>query len=76
MVVALASAFIEGMNAASMPAVGKHFPGHGSVGSDSHSAMPISHATIDELKTKDLKPFYGADKSGLLSGHHACPCDL
>ncbi|KTD14684.1 beta N-acetyl-glucosaminidase [Legionella gratiana] len=56
-VTALANAFIEGMNAAGMPAVGKHFPGHGRVGSDSHITMPISMTSLDELKTKDLKPF-------------------
>ncbi|MGL5743337.1 MAG: beta-N-acetylhexosaminidase [Legionella sp.] len=64
---ALASAFIQGMNAAGMPAVGKHFPGHGSVNSDSHTAMPIVHQSIDELKTTDLKPFIGLIKQGLLS---------
>lgn len=63
----LAGAFIEGMNAVGMPAVGKHFPGHGSVVSDSHVAMPISHASLEELKVKDLKPFIELIKKGLLS---------
>jgi beta-N-acetylhexosaminidase len=66
-VVALAGAFIEGMNTAGMPAVGKHFPGHGTVAFDSHTAMPISSASIDELKSKDLKPFRELIKKGLLS---------
>ncbi|CAM2808546.1 beta N-acetyl-glucosaminidase [Legionella steigerwaltii] len=66
-IIALASAFIEGMNAAGMPAVAKHFPGHGSVSADSHISMPISLASIDELKIKDLKPFIELIRKGLLS---------
>ena len=56
-VVELATAFIRGMNKVGMPAVGKHFPGHGSIFSDSHTSMPISDATEDELRNGDLKPF-------------------
>lgn len=56
-IVALATAFIQGMNQAGMPAVGKHFPGHGSVSSDSHIAMPVSDATEEQLRNGDLKPF-------------------
>ncbi|WP_392538723.1 beta-N-acetylhexosaminidase [Legionella sp. 227] len=56
-IIALAGAFIEGMIAAGMPAVAKHFPGHGSVNADSHVCMPVSHATMEELKANDLKPF-------------------
>lgn len=53
----LANAFIEGMNATGMPAVGKHFPGHGRVNSDSHISMPLSSASLEELMATDLKPF-------------------
>lgn len=67
-VVDLAGAFIQGMNAAGMPAIGKHFPGHGSVVSDSHCTMPISVAPMDELLSKDLKPFIDLIKKGLLAG--------
>lgn len=65
-VIDLAGGFIKGMNLAGMPAVGKHFPGHGSV-ADSHIHMPVSSATLSELKNKDLKPFIELIKSGLLS---------
>jgi beta-N-acetylhexosaminidase len=65
-VIDLTSAFIQGMKKAGMPAVGKHFPGHGSVNSDSHISMPSSKASLDELKTKDLKPFIELIKKGSL----------
>jgi beta-N-acetylhexosaminidase len=66
-VTALASAFIEGMNSAGMPAVGKHFPGHGSVPTDSHISMPISPASLDELKAHELKPFIELINKGKLN---------
>jgi len=64
----LAAAFIRGMNKAGMPAVGKHFPGHGSVSADSHVAMPISDASEEQLRTGDLKPFVELITKGALGG--------
>ncbi len=66
-VTALAGAFIQGMNDAGMPGVGKHFPGHGSIVSDSHIAMPSSSASLEELEAKDLKPFSELINKGLLT---------
>jgi beta-N-acetylhexosaminidase len=66
-IVDLAGAFIKGMNTAGMPAVGKHYPGHGSVISDSHNTMPVSSATLNELMAKDLKPFVELINQGLLA---------
>lgn len=54
---ALTLAFIQGMRVAGMPAVGKHFPGHGPVQADSHLTMPVCHSTRDKLNGWDLKPF-------------------
>jgi beta-N-acetylhexosaminidase len=56
-VIELARAFIHGMNNAGMPAVGKHFPGHGSVSADSHIAMPVSDDSKERLWHVDLWPF-------------------
>lgn len=63
----LAGAFIQGMNDAGMPAIGKHFPGHGSIVSDSHITMPACSASLEELEAKDLKPFSELINKGLLT---------
>lgn len=66
-VIALARAFISGMNEAGMAAVGKHFPGHGAVEADSHLATPIDERTWSDLQY-DMHPFEQLIKEGLLAG--------
>ena len=66
-VCALARAYISGMKEAGMPATGKHFPGHGSCGSDSHLHLPVNTKTLDELATSDLKPFVELIKENQLA---------
>ena len=53
----LANAWIRGMKKAGMEAVGKHFPGHGSVSGDSHHVMPFDRRNIAEIEALDLVPF-------------------
>lgn len=67
-VTTLASAFIQGMHDAGMPAVGKHFPGHGSCLGDSHLTVPINNKSIEDLQSTDLKPFTDLIKANLLDG--------
>lgn len=62
----LATAFIHGMNEAGMPAVGKHFPGHGSIAADSHISMPICESSKNKLMNGDLKPFIELIKKNTL----------
>lgn len=64
----LATAYIEGMHAAGMPSVGKHFPGHGSCGADSHRELPVNHKTSEDLRASDLKPFIQLIKHQTLDG--------
>lgn len=53
----LAYAFMHGMSLAGMPAVGKHFPGHGGVAEDSHLALPVDHRDMATLMKADMIPF-------------------
>ena len=56
-VIAIASAFIEGMNQAGMQATGKHFPGHGGIFADSHLTFSQDTRSLLELESHDLLPF-------------------
>ena len=69
-------AFSQGMlDAGVLPTV-KHFPGHGSVTTDSHLSLPVQPASLDELRGRDWKPFQAAIAAGLpivMTGHIAVP---
>lgn len=53
----LAHAWMQGVHAAGMAAVGKHFPGHGGVEADSHLALPVDVRRLEDLQMDDLRPF-------------------
>lgn len=62
----LAHAWMKGSHEAGMPAVGKHFPGHGCVAADSHHDLPVDTRTFADIDKDDLLPFrnmidYGLD---------------
>jgi len=61
----LAQAFLRGMHGAGMAAVGKHFPGHGSVDADSHHEMPIDHRRLATVRHRDMMPFRLLAASGI-----------
>jgi beta-N-acetylhexosaminidase len=75
----LAMAFFRGMQRAGMAGVGKHFPGHGAVGADSHLALPIDHRSLQEIQCRDLSPFrtlIEAGIEGMMPAHILYPnCD-
>jgi len=53
----LARAFMTGMSSAGMCAVGKHFPGHGSVAGDSHLILPVDDRDLDTIRDADMLVF-------------------
>lgn len=64
-VIALASAYIQGMRRAGMVAIGKHFPGHGYVTADSHNDLPVDHRGWEDMSANDLQPFRALLPAGL-----------
>lgn len=64
-VIPLAKAYVAGMNEAGMTAVGKHFPGHGTVLLDSHHVCPEDHREYSEIELEDMLPFKELIKSGM-----------
>lgn len=53
----LGRAFVRGMGLAGMKAVGKHFPGHGSVTADSHLTLPVDERSAETIRLEDMRAF-------------------
>lgn len=53
----LLGAYIDGMHSVGMICVAKHFPGHGGVGGDSHTCLPVDSRARDALDQHDLWPY-------------------
>ncbi len=60
----LAMAYMHGMREAGMPATAKHFPGHGAVVADSHTASPVDRRDLVDLED-DLTPYRRLIANGL-----------
>ena len=72
----LGAAFIRGVQANGMIATGKHFPGHGDTGTNSHLALPVVTVSRNRLDSVELVPFRAAVASGvgaIMSFHGAMP---
>ncbi len=67
-----AVAAMRGFGAAGVVPVLKHFPGHGSVSTDSHYGLPVLRRTLAQLRRADLVPFragIAAGASAVMVGH-------
>ncbi|KMQ85787.1 beta-hexosaminidase [Lasius niger] len=53
----LVQAYVRGMHLAGMAAVLKHFPGHGSVATDTHIAIAEDPRPLAQIRAEDLLPF-------------------
>lgn len=72
-VIELGKAFIAGMHEAGMAAVGKHFPGHGHVGADSHHELPDDPRDMVDIEQHDLLVFrHCADLLDGMMPAHVC----
>ena len=56
-VMELARSVITGLHNSSLPACGKHFPGHGSVPGDTHTDVIRDPRPMSEIEAHDLHPF-------------------
>jgi beta-N-acetylhexosaminidase len=66
----------RGLQAGGMMAAAKHFPGHGGVAVDSHSALPVVTDDLASLEAVDVFPFRRAIQEGLpaiMVGHLLVP---
>ncbi|MDF8263172.1 glycoside hydrolase family 3 protein [Luteipulveratus flavus] len=67
-----ATAQARGYAQAGVVPVAKHFPGHGSVTTDSHIGLPRQRASLDALRGRDLVPFQALVRDGapaVMSAH-------
>jgi len=63
----LGVAAIRGFHGKGVVACGKHFPGHGDTGTDSHKELPVVTASAATLLERELPPFHYAIAHGLAS---------
>lgn len=71
-VASMAHAYIQGMKRAWMPAVGKHFPGHGAVEVDSHLGLPVDSRHFEDMIQADMLPFKRlcqSELAGIMPAH-------
>jgi beta-N-acetylhexosaminidase len=70
------AAAVRGLQSACVAACAKHFPGHGSTGTDSHHAIATITGTLDDVRRRDLPPFAAAINTGaaaVMPGHLRVP---
>ena len=58
-------AYANGLQSVGILPVVKHFPGHGSVGTDSHRGLPVQGKSAKALAASDLVPFREAVNQGV-----------
>lgn len=66
----------NGLQDGGVIACGKHFPGHGDTGTDSHFALPVIKHDATRLDTMELYPFMKLSKRGIgamMVGHLSVP---
>ena len=59
------AAFVTGLQGAGVAACAKHYPGHGSMRTDSHLALPTVADPVEVLRERDLAPFRTVVEAGV-----------
>jgi beta-N-acetylhexosaminidase len=76
LVTRLGVAIVETLQAEGIASCGKHFPGHGDTGVDSHVEVPLVEHDIERLRAIELVPFraaIAAGVAGILVSHVLIP---
>ena len=69
-------AFLEGLQSGGVLAFGKHFPGHGDTGVDSHVSLPLvphERARLEAVEFVPFKAAMSANVAGIMSAHVTFP---
>ena len=69
-------AFARGLQENGVLAFGKHFPGHGDTGVDSHIALPLvpyDRARLNQIELVPFRAAIAADIAGIMSAHVTFP---
>lgn len=69
-------AFAQGLQENGVMAFGKHFPGHGDTGVDSHIDLPVvphDRARLDKVELYPFRAAIQADFAGIMSAHVTFP---
>jgi beta-N-acetylhexosaminidase len=72
----MATASVEGFEAAGVVSSAKHFPNHGPAAVDSHSGQPVIDHSLQEMRSYDLPPFQSAvdaEVPMVMTGHLTYP---
>ncbi|HIF22735.1 MAG TPA: glycoside hydrolase family 3 protein [Gemmatimonadetes bacterium] len=76
LVARLGAAFVRGIQENGSIATGKHFPGHGDTGTDSHLALPLIPYDRARMDSVELRPFQAAIDAGMgavMTAHISVP---
>ena len=72
----LGTAIIDAIQGEGIAACGKHFPGHGDAGVDSHEALPVVEMPPDRFREVEFAPFKAAirrDVAAIMVAHLLVP---
>lgn len=71
-----ATAYLQGMKAASILNALKHFPGHGDTETDSHLGLPVIDKSASQIFNNELHPYFELlddEVDAIMVGHLAVP---